>query len=98
MKASVKAAEDPNCAEPVCHSKVESLKAAFSRGETAIKRAMTGKVEPLKANLECPADREELGQNTWTLVCEECQSLLSCEVWFIIVCGTLATYYGGLLS
>jgi hypothetical protein len=56
------ASPDPkDCANPICSSKSDMF------------RKMTGSSQPKRAastskQRECPLDRDELGQNTWSMV------------------------------
>ena len=56
MSAKASASGATPCAEPVCSSKKDSL------------LAMLKSASPAPAAAPCPADREELGRQTWTLL------------------------------
>ncbi|CEG39193.1 augmenter of liver regeneration [Plasmopara halstedii] len=52
---------DPNCAEPICADKLNIFKSSIG------KEKKQNFVQPGKA-VECPLDREELGNATWKLL------------------------------
>ena len=55
---------DPNCVDPICHSKVESLMSAFGKVKAVVNHPKI--TEPPS----CPLDRDELGRSSWNLVRE----------------------------
>ncbi|ETV98210.1 hypothetical protein H310_08933 [Aphanomyces invadans] len=58
---------DPNCADPVCHSKTEMFRSGVL-GKTKVKKEGVASTNSSSARAECPLDREELGRATWGLL------------------------------
>ncbi|ETV72801.1 hypothetical protein H257_12164 [Aphanomyces astaci] len=60
-------AADPNCADPVCHSKTDMFRTGVL-GKKKVKKETNAAANTSAAPVECPLDREELGRATWGLL------------------------------
>ncbi|RHY17629.1 hypothetical protein DYB25_000824 [Aphanomyces astaci] len=60
-------AADPNCADPVCHSKTDMFWTGVL-GKKKVKKETNAAANTSAAPVECPLDREELGRATWGLL------------------------------